>query len=161
MSREKPNFSVVAREAGLESEVGVEITVVGKCRCCNQLSSPDTNDNAPIFSQPIYATNTREDIELGKAILSVSAVDKDSGSNAELVYSLDDLNFSINSRGEISARRRLDADQLRERAFIYRFNVTATDRGRPRLSGRAIVCLKQHESEFVFSGANSSREHQR
>ncbi|VDM28948.1 unnamed protein product [Toxocara canis] len=41
------------------------------------------------------------------------ADDKDSGENAHVIYSVDDRNFSINERGEISACIRLDADQRR------------------------------------------------
>uniref|UniRef100_A0A183EFA5 CA domain-containing protein n=1 Tax=Gongylonema pulchrum TaxID=637853 RepID=A0A183EFA5_9BILA len=58
------------------------------------------------------------------------------------VYSLSDDHFKINDRGEISARKRLDADQNRERFYIYRFNVTATDRGEPPLSSTAAVHIR-------------------
>lgn len=69
----------------------------------------------------------------------MQADDKDCGENARIKYTLDNNNFMINDRGEISARIRLDADQNRERFFIYRFNVTATDCGEPSLSSNAVV----------------------
>lgn len=69
------------------------------------------------------------------------ADDKDSNENAKIVYSLDNKNFTINERGEIAAAVRLDADQNRERFFIYRFHVIAIDGGQPNLSSKAIVSL--------------------
>ncbi|KIH56306.1 hypothetical protein ANCDUO_13512, partial [Ancylostoma duodenale] len=65
--------------------------------------------------------------------------DKDSGDNARVRYSVDNDNFTINDQGELSAKNRLDADQFKERFFIYRFNVTATDFGNPPLSSNATV----------------------
>uniref|UniRef100_A0A183E847 CA domain-containing protein n=1 Tax=Gongylonema pulchrum TaxID=637853 RepID=A0A183E847_9BILA len=73
---------------------------------------------------------------------AMHAEDKDSGENARIVYSLSDDHFKINDRGEISAQKRLDADQNRERFYIYRFNVTATDRGEPPLSSTAAVHIR-------------------
>lgn len=72
-------------------------------------------------------------------IVAVEAYDKDSGENGRIKYSLDDQHFTINDRGEICGGGRLDADQNRERFFIYRFNVTATDHGEPSLSSTAMV----------------------
>ncbi|KAK0427455.1 hypothetical protein QR680_010234 [Steinernema hermaphroditum] len=123
-------LSVIAHEDGKESSVPLEITVV------------DVNDNTPTFSQPLYTASTKEDIGLGEVILKVHAEDKDSGKNAELVYSIDDRNFTINTKGEISARVRLDADQNREKFFIYKFTVTVTDKGNPPLQGQAQVHIR-------------------
>lgn len=77
----------------------------------------------------------------------VVAEDKDSGENARLVYTVSDFNFTVNDRGEISARNRLDADQNRERFYIYRFNVTVTDKGDPPLNATALVSF--HWSELL------------
>jgi hypothetical protein len=48
---------VIASEGNLESDVPVEVAI------------QDTNDNRPIFTQPLYTATTREDIMLGKTIL--------------------------------------------------------------------------------------------
>lgn len=69
----------------------------------------------------------------------MQADDKDGGENGRIKYALNDNNFTINDKGEIFARTRLDADQNRERFFIYRFNVTATDYGEQSLSSSAVV----------------------
>ncbi|MCP9264161.1 Cadherin domain protein [Dirofilaria immitis] len=118
---------VVASEDGKESEVPLDIYI------------KDVNDNAPIFTQPIYSATIKEDIPFDRTILTVRADDKDHSENARIKYRLDDNNFTINDKGEISARIRLDADQNRERFFIYRFNVTATDCGEPPLSSNTVV----------------------
>uniref|UniRef100_A0A1I8AAX7 Cadherin n=1 Tax=Steinernema glaseri TaxID=37863 RepID=A0A1I8AAX7_9BILA len=123
-------LSVTAHEDGKESSVPLEITV------------EDVNDNAPTFSQPLYTASAKEDISLGEVILKVQAEDKDAGKNSELIYSIDDRNFTINSKGEISARVRLDADQNREKFFIYRFTVTVMDKGTPPLQGHAQVQIR-------------------
>ncbi|VDN86268.1 unnamed protein product [Brugia pahangi] len=120
-------MKIIAQEDGRESEVPLDIYI------------KDTNDNIPIFTQPIYSATIKEDIPTGYTILTVEANDKDNGENARIRYTLDDDNFIINDQGEISAGRRLDADQNRERFFIYRFNVTATDYGEPSLSSSAMV----------------------
>ncbi|EPB72826.1 cadherin domain protein [Ancylostoma ceylanicum] len=118
---------VLASEDGKESSVPVDVQI------------SDVNDNAPIFSRPLYTTQVREDFPIGSTILKVHTEDKDSGDNARVRYSVDNDNFTINDKGELSAKNRLDADQFKERFFIYRFNVTATDFGNPPLSSNATV----------------------
>ncbi|VDO38163.1 unnamed protein product [Onchocerca flexuosa] len=132
-------ISVIASEDGKESEVPLDIHI------------KDVNDNAPVFTQPIYTATIKEDIPFGHTILTgklnyMQAEDKDQNENGRIKYSLDDNNFTINDQGEISARSRLDADQNRERFFIYRFNVTATDCGDPPLSSNAVVHIRTENS---------------
>ncbi|KAK5977060.1 Cadherin domain protein [Trichostrongylus colubriformis] len=121
---------VVANEDDKESSVTVDVHIA------------DVNDNAPVFSRPLYTTQVREDFDIGKPILTVRTEDKDSGENAKVRYSVDNDNFTINDVGEISAKNRLDADQFKERFFIYRFNVTATDSGIPPLRSNATVHIR-------------------
>lgn len=57
----------------------------------------DVNDNAPVFvSLPYYAA-VQVDAEPGSAIFRVSAVDRDSGLNGEVTYSLKEQhrNFQV------------------------------------------------------------------
>uniref|UniRef100_A0A7E4VRE3 Secreted protein n=2 Tax=Panagrellus redivivus TaxID=6233 RepID=A0A7E4VRE3_PANRE len=102
----------------------------------------DVNDNVPNFVQPLYTATTKENVPMGRTILQVRAFDKDAGENGRIVYTVDHDDFQVNDEGEISARRRLDADQKRERFFIYRFNVTAEDRGMPRRRAVASVHVR-------------------
>ena len=48
----------------------------------------DINDHVPVFTQPIYRATMSESYGVGASIISVSATDADTGSNARLMYSL-------------------------------------------------------------------------
>lgn len=88
----------------------------------------DVNDNAPKFELPDYqAHNVDEDIALGTSILKVKATDADSGTNAEIEYSVSDDHFSVDSTGLIVNNKQLDADN--NNAY-YEFSVTAKDKGK-------------------------------
>lgn len=92
--------------------------------------------------------------------LSVKAVDSDEGKNAEIVYSVDIDEFTINDKGDIFSNKRLDADGLAvyvltvkvrfvrsfpfDRPSIEGFDVfflslQATDKGEPQMTGTATV----------------------
>lgn len=49
----------------------------------------DTNDNAPWFIGTPYSGRVFESAAVGSAVLQVTALDKDKGSNAEIVYSIE------------------------------------------------------------------------
>lgn len=100
------------------------------------ISILDVNDNAPRFELPDYQVyNILEDIKIGTKITTISALDADSGKNAEIEYSIDRNEFSIDSKGNIMTSRRLDADVNN----TYVLTVKATDKGTPPLSGTAVV----------------------
>ena len=123
-------ISAVVKEDNRENSVPVDFEI------------EDVNDNAPSFIQPLYTTTTKENIAIGVPILQVRATDKDSFENGEIIYTVDHPDFFVNSKGEISAKRRLNADQNRERFFIYKFNVTAEDKGSPKKKGTAGVHVR-------------------
>ncbi|XP_045678029.1 protocadherin gamma-A4 isoform X4 [Phyllostomus hastatus] len=47
----------------------------------------DTNDNAPLFTQPEYHVSVRENVPVGSRIVTVKATDPDEGANGEVTYS--------------------------------------------------------------------------
>lgn len=49
----------------------------------------DTNDNAPWFIGTPYSGRVFESAAIGSAVLQVTALDKDKGQNAELVYNIE------------------------------------------------------------------------
>lgn len=49
----------------------------------------DTNDNAPWFIGTPYTGRVFESAAVGSAVLQVTALDKDKGHNAEIVYSIE------------------------------------------------------------------------
>ena len=112
----------------------------------------DVNDNAPKFELPDYqAHNIDEDIAIGTSILKVKASDADSGSNADIAYSVSDDHFAVDSDGLISNNRRLDADS--NNAY-YEFQVTSKDKGEPARTGTATVRIyteNKNDEEPRFS----------
>ncbi|XP_039182041.1 protocadherin gamma-A4-like [Crotalus tigris] len=92
----------------------------------------DANDNAPIFSQPIYEVNVKENIPKGSIIAIVHATDLDEGLNGEVKYSLKKTTkldvpiFHLNSTtGEITLIGNLDYEE----STFYEFEVQAKDWG--------------------------------
>ncbi|KAK3560427.1 hypothetical protein QTP86_008449 [Hemibagrus guttatus] len=48
----------------------------------------DINDNPPVFTSTEYMTSVSENSAVGSSVIQIIATDKDSGSNAEVTYSL-------------------------------------------------------------------------
>lgn len=48
----------------------------------------DINDNPPVFTSPKYMTSVSENSVIGSSVIQIIATDKDSGSNAQVTYSL-------------------------------------------------------------------------
>ncbi|XP_053541568.1 protocadherin gamma-A3 isoform X3 [Ictalurus punctatus] len=92
----------------------------------------DANDNAPVFSLPLYVVTLSENSPKGTHVTTVSANDKDQGTNGKVNYSFSqstgkDLNlFHIDSdTGDITVNGELDF----EKAKHFQINVEATDNG--------------------------------
>ncbi|XP_074645849.1 cadherin EGF LAG seven-pass G-type receptor 2-like [Tubulanus polymorphus] len=91
----------------------------------------DINDFVPKFELPSYTLSISENTQLGATVLTVRASDKDSGSNAEIRYSILNPNvlhddFSINPHsGSITTKSFLD----REKMDKYILKVQAADQG--------------------------------
>lgn len=49
----------------------------------------DANDHSPYFTNPLYEASVFESAALGSVVLQVTALDKDKGENAELIYSIE------------------------------------------------------------------------
>ncbi|XP_078532937.1 protocadherin Fat 4 [Lissotriton helveticus] len=101
----------------------------------------DVNDNSPEFNKDPFIVEIMENLSPRK-IVAVSAVDKDSGPNGQLDYSIIDGNkehfFSINrGSGELRSTRPLD----REKIAQYTLTVRASDKGSPSLSSTAKVLV--------------------
>ena len=99
----------------------------------------DINNNFPIFTEAVYETNVPENVRVGEPFFTVLATDGDRGSNAAILYRIQDSFtpfFTINNvTGEISATVNLD----RETRSFYELLVFAVDGG--GLSGAANIRL--------------------
>ncbi|XP_069876618.1 cadherin-23 [Dipodomys merriami] len=102
----------------------------------------DDNDNWPTFSPAALTVHLLENCPPGFSVLQVTATDKDSGLNGELIYRIEagaQDRFLIHPvTGVISVG---DVTIDREEQESYRLTVVATDRGTEPLSGTAMVTI--------------------
>ena len=123
---------VGARDGVFESTVNVVITVL------------DANDLRPVFTEQSYSVAIRENTPMGTSFLQVEAQDGDTGSNADVVYSIESGNdngtFSIDSSGNISVVRPLDFD-LRTQPTAYLLTVAARNTEPPYFNSTATVSV--------------------
>ncbi|XP_069510277.1 protocadherin gamma-A6-like isoform X37 [Ambystoma mexicanum] len=90
----------------------------------------DANDNAPVFNQSVYTIRVLENVPKGTVVTTITATDKDQGTNAELTYSFNKITetvlqkFQIDSKtGEISVVKSPNFEESEN----YEFEVQATD----------------------------------
>uniref|UniRef100_K7FAX1 Cadherin domain-containing protein n=1 Tax=Pelodiscus sinensis TaxID=13735 RepID=K7FAX1_PELSI len=102
----------------------------------------DINDNAPVFTQPLYNVSVLENAPRGSLVLTVNATDRDEGPNSEVTFSFRKITdkaaqiFQLEPRtGEISTRGDLD----HEEAAAFEMEVEAKDIG--ALSARCKVLV--------------------
>ncbi|XP_032332851.1 protocadherin gamma-A6 isoform X12 [Camelus ferus] len=102
----------------------------------------DANDNAPVFTQPVYRVSVPENLPVGTTVLSVNATDQDEGVHAEVTYSFVRIAEKISKTfclnvftGEISTSANLDYED----SSFYELDVEARDR--PGLLDRAKVLV--------------------
>ncbi|XP_043842052.1 protocadherin gamma-A2-like [Dromiciops gliroides] len=90
----------------------------------------DVNDNAPVFTQPVYTVNVPENVSQGTVLLMVNATDADEGINSQIRYYQVKIPgetsqiFQLNSEtGELSTLQILDY----ENAEFHEMEVEAHD----------------------------------
>ncbi|XP_033764278.1 protocadherin Fat 4-like [Pecten maximus] len=99
----------------------------------------DKNDNPPVFINQPYQYRISEDEAVGFHVGVVSASDRDTGQNAEILYSLYSSYFSVDERtGNITVKGTLN------RESIPSFNDTllAKDNGHPSLTATTSVFIQ-------------------
>uniref|UniRef100_A0A672ZHA7 Protocadherin 1b n=1 Tax=Sphaeramia orbicularis TaxID=375764 RepID=A0A672ZHA7_9TELE len=122
----------------------------------------DINDNAPSFSPTVLEVDFAEGNQPGDKVLDVAASDADSGTNAELAYSIIELSakklFDIDTNsGEVRVKNLLD----REETERYEFRVAAADKGVPSKTGTATVVVNvldrnDNDPKFMLSSYSFS-----
>ncbi|XP_067423045.1 protocadherin gamma-A4-like [Emydura macquarii macquarii] len=102
----------------------------------------DANDNAPVFSQPVYKVNVLENVPKGSTILTAKTTDLDEGINKQVKYSFKKITdkasktFHLDSdTGELTVVGNLDFEE----STLYEIEVQAHDGG--GLSDRSKIII--------------------
>ncbi|XP_066571104.1 protocadherin-19 isoform X4 [Amia ocellicauda] len=93
----------------------------------------DSNDNNPVFDEPVYTVNVMENSPINTVVIDLNATDPDEGTNGEVVYSFNSYVsektrdvFKIDPRtGVITVSGVLDYESIN----IYEIDVQAKDLG--------------------------------
>lgn len=120
----------------VQANDGGSPSLSGKCHVVIKVL--DKNDNSPVFQPSTLKAKVPEGSPVGTFVIQVTALDKDSGLNADLTYSLVNnyARFRIDPKtGRIETDKILDKEQI---AF-HPLEVLATDSGNPPLQGKATV----------------------
>ncbi|XP_026136921.1 protocadherin Fat 2-like [Carassius auratus] len=106
-----------------------------------EIDVEDINDNAPVFQSLSYVVDVSEGLPIGTSVLQVSAVDRDSGRNSDLIYQLIDKEkyfWEIDPlSGILVTSQILDYETSQQ----FTLKVKATDKGTPSLSGEAQIIV--------------------
>ncbi|XP_047210223.1 protocadherin gamma-A11-like [Girardinichthys multiradiatus] len=102
----------------------------------------DVNDNAPVFTQKTYKAAVSESSQTGTVVLTVTASDKDEGTNSKITYSITNTQgtirqlFAVNKEnGELSLTGNIDFEKNRH----FQVNIRAIDEGGLTDSCKVIV----------------------
>lgn len=120
-----------------------------ECSSQIEIIVSDLNDNAPVFSLPIYTVSLPEDAEIGTLVTKMHATDADIGINRKINYTFIDSfkeHFKIiPDSGIITLAKPMD----REEKDMYNLTVQAFDHGNPRLSSIAYVVVNVQVRSFA------------
>lgn len=102
----------------------------------------DSNDNQPIPSESSHIISLAEDASIGSIILTLTSSDIDSGSNAELTYSIaccGDM-FSVVTEGN-NGLLMIASSLDYETDSVHQMEIIVSDNGRPSLSSSISVSV--------------------
>ncbi|XP_029134879.2 protocadherin beta-16-like [Labrus bergylta] len=92
----------------------------------------DANDNSPVFTKSVYKATITENSPRGTSVITVSASDKDGGSNGEISYAISSSKrrfsnlFQINRKtGEVILIGEIDY----EKSKLFQIDIEAIDNG--------------------------------
>ncbi|KAM9184591.1 protocadherin gamma-A5-like [Mergus octosetaceus] len=133
---------VAFHELVLRAMDGGEPSRTGTARI--RVSVLDANDNAPVFSQAVYAVRVPEDVPVGSTLLTLMATDADEGINANVKYSLkkathlaSEIFYLDPETGSIRLVRSLDFEE----DVYYELGVQARDSGELFDTAKAVISV--------------------
>lgn len=125
----------------------------------------DSNDNVPVFDQPVYSVSLAENAPVGTLVIQLNATDVDEGMNGEVVYSFSNHIssrvkelFDIDPRtGRIEVRGDVDFEE----SSLYQIYVQAKDMGPNAVPAHCKVLvqvtdLNDNAPEITFSTVTES-----
>ncbi|KAM9184606.1 protocadherin gamma-A5-like [Mergus octosetaceus] len=155
LDREKAAF----HELVLRASDGGEPARTGTARI--RVSVLDANDNAPVFSQAVYAVRVPEDVPVGSTLLTLTATDADEGINGDVKYSMTKVTaekkdiFYLNPEtGSIRLLRSLDFEE----GNSYEMEVQAHDPGElfdPATVSISVTDVNDNAPELIVTSALS------
>lgn len=129
--KDKYSVVIIAMDGGVPKKFGalsVNITVT------------DVNDNSPVFTEENYNVTIHENVTIGTTIITLTAVDEDTGKNSEIIYRfsphqldtrVNDLFSIARNTGELIVKNKL----IYESGTFYKIIVEASDHGdQPQVS---------------------------
>ena len=110
----------------------------------------DENDNAPMFERSLYTRVINTSEPLNSVIAQLTATDRDSGSNREIMYAFQGQNVTLgfaldHASGEISVS---NTTLIPGDYYLY---IEATDRGSPVLSDLATLFVAIIPADIEFT----------
>ena len=137
------------RKLDRETKESYRLTILGqdsnnrchKGRAVVVVNVDDINDHAPKFGKSQYSTTILEGKPANTFVATVTATDKDAGTNAQLSYSITSGNqgsrFKINNRGEVRITQELNFEQQQS----YTLGITVQDGGSPSKKASATLSV--------------------
>ncbi|XP_029703591.1 protocadherin beta-16-like isoform X6 [Takifugu rubripes] len=102
----------------------------------------DVNDNAPVFTKSVYKATITENSPKGTSILTVSATDKDTGSNREISYAISNSKRRLSELFQIDRKTGdviLIGEIDYEKTKLFQIDIEAIDNGGLSDSSKIIV----------------------
>ncbi|XP_053336396.1 protocadherin alpha-3-like [Clarias gariepinus] len=106
----------------------------------------DVNDNAPVFSRPLYKTTISENVPVGTTVVILNATDADEGMNREIIYSINKRDqdkileiFVIEPySGAITVKGKVDFEE----DVAFEIHAQASDKGQPPMASHCKVLIE-------------------
>jgi hypothetical protein len=135
-------LTIIAKDSGSPQMLASVLVVV---------SVGDVNDNSPIFTNDMLSVSLLENVPVGTEVATVTATDTDSGTNGEVIYTIDSSGLELLAidqfSGNVTVASPLDFEV---HPSTFQVNVTAYDRGSPSLSASIEIEVELEEvNEFA------------
>uniref|UniRef100_UPI0037E918F7 uncharacterized protein n=2 Tax=Eupercaria TaxID=1489922 RepID=UPI0037E918F7 len=102
----------------------------------------DANDNAPVFTKSVYKATITENSPRGTSVITVSASDKDGGSNGEVSYAISNSKRRLSNLFQIDRKTGnviLIAEIDYEKSKLFQIDIEAMDNGGLSDSSKIVI----------------------